>query len=178
MSKVSEALKNRKTALHRAALARKHRRLIVGHGNGYWLSRARYWGRRAKSLKRPASNGFHPAMLNGKAGNISKGAEAFIARAVKAGLVVSSTTGGGHATSSWHYARNNWDNIGHAVDVYGPWNKMVAFQRQEAKHPSRYKELFGPDNSANVKNGSRISMAEGTALENLHDTHVHGALVR
>ena len=178
MSKVSEALKNRRTALHRAALARKHKRTVAGHGNGYWLSRARYWGRRAKSLKRADASGFHTSMLNGKPGNISSGAKDFIVRAHKAGLLTSSTTTGGHATSSWHYARNNPDGKGHAVDVYGPWNKMVKFQRQEAKHPSRYKELFGPDNTANVKNGSRISLAEGSALENLHDTHVHGALVR
>lgn len=178
MSKITEAIKHRRTALHRAALTRKTNRAVGGHGNGYWLARARYWGRRAKSLKRADSTGYHPSQLNGRPGNISRATKSFIGRAHKAGLLVSSTTGGTHASSSFHYPRNNYDGKGHAVDVYGPWNKMVKFQRAEAQHPARYHELFGPDNGACVKNQRRISLAEGTALENLHDSHVHGALIR
>ena len=178
MSKISQALKNRKTALHRAALARNRKRPVAGHGNGYWLARARYWGRRARSLKRAEQSGFHPAMLSGRPSNISRGAKEFVARAHRAGLLVSSTTSGGHAPSSYHYARNNSDGLGHAVDVYGPWDKMVRFQKAEARYPARFKELFGPDNNYNLKNGVRMSLPEGSALENLHDTHVHGALVR
>lgn len=121
---------------------------------------------------------FHRWMLNGHAGNVTPACKRFIVRATRAGLVVTSTTGGAHAATSYHYS-------GRAVDVGLPGpligtakgkRRMVRFQRAEARHPSRFLELFGPANSLCVKNGRRLSLAEGTALEDLHDTHVHGAL--
>jgi hypothetical protein len=51
----------------------------------------------------------------------------------------------------------------------------VRFQRKKARKPGRYRELFGPDNAANVKNGVRIALSEGTPLEGAHDNHFHGA---
>jgi hypothetical protein len=43
------------------------------------------------------------------------------------------------------------------------------------KGSGQYYELFGPINSQWLKFGSVISGAEGSALEQLHDTHTHGA---
>jgi hypothetical protein len=54
---------------------------------------------------------------------------------------------------------------------------MIAFQQAEsARRAGDYLELFGPDNAVQVRNGQRFAFSEGEALENLHDTHVHGAL--
>lgn len=124
---------------------------------------------------------FHRWMLNGHPGNVTPACQRFIVRATRAGLVVTSTTGGSHARTSFHFSKP----LGRAVDVGLPATlvgtekgkrRMVRFQRAEARHPSRFFELFGPANSLCVKNGQRISLTEGSALENLHDTHVHGAL--
>jgi hypothetical protein len=116
-------------------------------------------------------------MLNGHGGDVTPAVKKTIVRAVRAGLVVTSTTGGHHAPGSYHYSRP-----GRAVDVGLPASlvgtaegrrRMVTFQRKEARHAERYDELFGPDNDGCVKNGVRISLGEGTPLENLHDSHVH-----
>lgn len=105
----------------------------------------------------------------GKSSNVSRATKRCIARAVYAGLYVTSTTGGQHASGSWHYARK-------AVDVAGTWDRMVEFQRAELRRGAgKYNELFGPDNAACVKNGSRVTLGEGTGLEDQHDTHVHAA---
>jgi hypothetical protein len=112
--------------------------------------------------------------FNGHPTNVSADVKRVIVRANRAGLYVTSTTDGGHASTSYHYS-------GRAVDVAAPMTSagialMVKFQRELASSPGSYLEVFGPDNSACVKNGTRISLAEGTALENQHDNHVHVAL--
>jgi hypothetical protein len=128
-------------------------------------------GRRRLALR------FHPRMLNGHPGNVTPAVKKMIVRAVRAGLVVTSTTDGRHAKNSHHY-------VGQAVDLGLPGalvgtergrRRMVGFQRREARNAGRFLELFGPDNAANVKNGAPYALAEGTALESNHDTHVHGA---
>jgi hypothetical protein len=53
---------------------------------------------------------------------------------------------------------------------------MVGLQRRLASRPHGFAEVFGPDNAACVKNGVRITLAEGTELENAHDNHVHVAI--
>lgn len=120
---------------------------------------------------------FRPSMLNGNPGNISRACKRFVVRGVNAGLVVTSTTGGKHAPTSYHYS-------GRAVDLGLPprligtdvgRRRLVRFQRREAKRLGRYRELFGPDNGANVKNQVRFWLREGAPLETLHDNHVHGA---
>jgi hypothetical protein len=139
------------------------------HGHkAYRLRRAYLRLKRKVFKKRPVVQEFRPWMLNGRPGNVSDAVKRLIVRAVQAGLVVTSTTGGRHTSTSFHYK-------GQAVDLAGPRDKMVAFQRKEAKMTDRYWELFGPDNYANVKNGRRISLGEGTFLENQHDNHVHAA---
>lgn len=118
---------------------------------------------------------FRRAMLNGRPGDISFACKRFIVRATNAGLEVTSTTGGRHTSTSYHYPRRFLGAKGRAVDVAGPWHKMVDFQLKEAARPTRYSELLGPANRFNVKNGRRTVLGEGTPLEELHDTHVHGA---
>ena len=110
-----------------------------------------------------------PRFLNGRAGNVNRATRLFIMRAYRAGLRVTSTTGGRHAVTSFHYS-------GRAADVAGPPAAMVRFQRREhSRRGRRYLELFGPDNRACRKNGRPVRLAEGAPLEKLHDTHVHGA---
>lgn len=153
------------------SLERKSRRTILAIRSKVRASRAklRYWRR----LLRRKQATFQPWMLNGRSGDITSPAKQFIVRAVNAGLYVTSTTGGRHAPTSYHYDRP----LGRAIDVAGPWDKMVAFQRAEsASRAGEYLELFGPDNGVQVKNGQRFAFSEGEPLENLHDTHVHGAL--
>lgn len=99
-----------------------------------------------------------------------------IMRAVASGLIVTSTTGDRHAPTSWHYKRRAVDFGNRAPGTGQARQRMVAFQRSEARHPHRFRELFGPANDANVKNGQRITLAEGTPLEDQHDNHVHVAV--
>jgi hypothetical protein len=131
---------------------------------------------------------FQPWMLNGHPGNISDECKRAIVRGVRAGLVVTATTDGDHSGTSLHYPRNTTSGLGEAVDfgvkpqdVGDP--KAVArrerFQRAEfARGPSNYRELFGPSNLHNAKNGVHINLAEGTALETAHDNHVHESPLR
>lgn len=135
-----------------------------------------YWTRAL--LRAKARRGqWDPRMLNGCAGNVTAGVKRFIMRGVAAGLITTSTTGGRHATGSFHYGDpGRAADLGHRrPGTEAARTALVRFQRAEARHPERYRELFGPDNAACVKNGVRISLGEGTPLEELHDNHVHGA---
>lgn len=137
-------------------------------------ARRAYWMR--AYLRNKAKRGiWDPRMLNGHPGNVTAEVKLAIMRGVAAGLVVTSTTDGRHARTSLHY-------VGKAVDLgLVSWevgtrkgrDKLVSFQRSEARHPERLAELFGPANRLNVKNGNPLTLAEGSALEDLHDNHVH-----
>ena len=111
--------------------------------------------------------------FNGHATNVTDLIKEVIVAANKAGLFVTSTTGGGHAATSHHFPQNNADGLGHAVDLAGTLDEMIAFQKKAAKQFPRALELFGPANSPWIKNGQVTSGAEGTDLENQHDNHVH-----
>lgn len=92
--------------------------------------------------------------------------------ALAEGLVVTSTTGGTHTATSYHYQ-------GRAVDLgSGSVAQMERAQKAIVRKVgvSNLTELFGPANTPWVKNGVGISGAEGSALENLHDNHVHVAV--
>lgn len=119
-------------------------------------------------------------MLNGHP-DVNHATRLFIMRAVAAGLEVTATQDGQHASISYHYS-------GRAADVGGRtrrlgllrMRKMRRFQRREfhSSNRRRYLELFGPSNSHCVKNGTAMTLAEHSALEDLHDNHVHGACSR
>lgn len=135
----------------------------------YWLraylrakARARIWDAR---------------MLNGHPGNVTAAVKREIMRGVAAGLMVTSTTGGQHAKTSHHYTGRAVDLglLPRQVGTRRGRELMVRHQRACARHPERYLEVFGPDNRACVKNRQRITLAEGTPLEQNHDDHVHVA---
>jgi GH25 family lysozyme M1 (1,4-beta-N-acetylmuramidase) len=109
---------------------------------------------------------------------------AYITRAYAAGLVPTSTTGGSHSPNSFHFqrigGRGRAADIGLRSDLIGTskgLDRMRKFQAREfASRESRHPvELIGPDNDLCVLNGVVSPLGEGTALEEMHDNHVHGA---
>jgi hypothetical protein len=120
---------------------------------------------------------FHTWMLNGHPGNVTPAVKRFIRRGVNHGLVCTATTDGVHAAHSFHKSGQAGD-MGLVASLVGTAEgrrRMVSFQAHEAANPTRFNELFGPENSACVKDGRHLTLVEGTALENQHDNHVHGA---
>lgn len=120
---------------------------------------------------------FRKRMLRGHPGDITREVRRVIVHGLEHGLIVTSTTDGGHAPTSFHFTKP-----GRAVDLGNevPGTpaaraRMVAFQRFLLNKfgPGAFLELFGPENSLAVKNGVQFTLPEGSALENLHDTHVH-----
>lgn len=89
------------------------------------------------------------------------------------GCYVTSTNGGVHTPTSYHY-RNEAVDIGASTT-----DQKIKFQHDiyDRFGAGMFAELFGPDNSPWVKNGSTYSEGEGTPLETLHDTHVHFAVI-
>jgi lysozyme len=123
---------------------------------------------------------FKRSMLNGHPGNVTRAVRRVIIRGVNQGLVVTSTTDGGHSRTSWHFTKPggavDFGLPAHLIGTDAGRALMVAFQGWLlAQGASNYHELFGPDNALNVKNGVKITLPDGSALENQHDNHVHVA---
>lgn len=120
------------------------------------------------------------ASFNGHPTNVTWKIRRVVGRANRAGLYVTSTTGGVHATYSYHRpVFGPRRNKGRAVDVAGPRSKMVAFQVSELKRFRRFRrhvEIIGPDNRAIVLRGQETDLSEGSGLEQQHDNHVHIAI--
>ena len=119
--------------------------------------------RRALRERRVDWNG-HPALSNRKLKQAAR-------IGARYGLVVTSTTDGTHAVGSYHYS-------GRGLDIAsGSSRQMVSAQRAILRElgAASLLEVFGPDNASCVKNGAVITLAEGSALENQHDNHVHVA---
>lgn len=98
----------------------------------------------------------------------------------KEGLYVTSTYegypgDGVHATSSYHYLQNQPDGKARCWDAAsGSRGRMVKAQRREATRcPAFLVEMIGPENDCEYKNGIRYTLSEGSALETMHDSHVH-----
>lgn len=162
------------------------------------VTRKRYWGKRARFFlvkvkhrkdlirqRREKKNPtFEPWMANGcDYANCNQATRDATARMVVTyGLTTTSMArtyipAGGSSTSH-HLAASVDGDVARAVDAAGPWDTMVAAQRAEYKrfrNDADKLELFGPDNALNLKYGQPLYLAEGSALENLHDTHVHSA---
>lgn len=103
----------------------------------------------------------------------------FITRGYAAGLVPTSTTGGRHAPGSYHGMHRAAD-MGVRRDVLGTptqTRRLRKFQQAEWNRRNRTEpiELIGPVNNLIVLRSSDTALAEGSALENQHDDHVHGA---
>lgn len=124
--------------------------------------------------------------FNGRPTNVTWQIRRVITRANRANLVVTSTTGGKHATFSYHRPVFGLRrNRGRAVDLApkpgtrDPRGTMVAFQKAELRRFRRFrrhKEILGPDNAAIVLRQQETDLIEGTDLEQNHDTHVHIAI--
>jgi hypothetical protein len=110
------------------------------------------------------------SLLDGKPGNVAPEVVGLAVLAHRFNCYVTATTNGVHAINSWH-------KRGRALDAGANSRPpKVAFQRHLYTHfASELYELFGPENGACVKNGRRIALPEGTALENQHDNHTHAA---
>jgi hypothetical protein len=118
------------------------------------------------------------ALLNGHRPPKPAAFGAIILEAHRRGLVVTSTNDGQHAATSYHYKDRAVDFglPGPLIGTTRGTAMMVGLQRRLAGRPHGFAEIFGPDNAACVKNGARITLAEGTELENAHDNHVHVAI--
>ncbi|HEY1276119.1 MAG TPA: glycoside hydrolase family 25 protein [Thermoleophilaceae bacterium] len=103
----------------------------------------------------------------------------YITRGYARGLVPTSTTNGGHASGSLHFQGRAAD-MGLRTPLIGTekgLRRMERFQRAEfgRRLQTRAVELIGPINDLVVLRGLVQPLAEGAALENQHDNHVHGA---
>ena len=122
------------------------------------LKRARFWmvkkvfvrKRYKRAVRRHRDRpddpvGFETWMLNGHSGNISDGTKAVVAYAVVAkGATVTDTYDYCcHASSSYHYPRNNPDAKGHAVDLVPATCDLMTSIRDRFG-AGYFKELFGP----------------------------------
>lgn len=142
----------------------------------WWMKRKTVLRRKLKAAKRKAIPSYEPWMANGYNDQVTPAVKAFVARGVvKYDLYVTSMrrthVPPGGSSTSYHMAYP-----GKAADLAGA--KMAQFQLSEwerNKGKSTCLELFGPDNNACLKHGVSMSMPEGSALETLHDSHVHGA---
>jgi hypothetical protein len=88
------------------------------------------------------------------------------------GLTVTSTTGGQHATHSYHYQ-------GRAVDLGGPPARMAAAANYALAHPGLFTEMFytGPGHPNYFISGGKVlpHVAARPDLYLEHENHVHWA---
>jgi len=129
---------------------------------------------------------------NGQPWNVNRRVKATVKRARKYGLVPTSTTNGAHSRGSWHYIVPGRNTAGAAVDLgfeaddlrrlgqAERTERLSRFQRAEYARARRYGfrgylELIGPVNGLVILGGRPAGLAEGTALEQAHDDHVHVA---
>lgn len=123
---------------------------------------------------------FRKSMLRGHPGDITLPVKRVIVRAHNAGLVVTSTTDGGHAKTSFHFTKPKGRAVDvgvfdHLVGTPEQRDRLVDFQRALIRRfgCSAFLELFGPDNRLNCKNQRPLTLDEGSALETAHDNHDH-----
>jgi hypothetical protein len=147
----------------------------------WWIKRHTVYRRKYKKAKRKYKKSknkntghWQSWMANGRNDYVVPAVKDFLARGVLGyGLYVTSMrrtyVPPGGSSTSYHLQ-------GKAGDIAG--SRMADFQRSEYSRNlgnGNCLELFGPDNAKNLKYGRSLYLAEGTGLENLHDTHVHGA---
>lgn len=88
------------------------------------------------------------------------------------GLTITSTTGGKHATHSYHYQQR-------AVDLGGPPSRMAAAANYALQHPGQFTEMFytGPGHPDFFISGGKVmplsQLDKGLYAE--HTNHVHWA---
>lgn len=172
------------------ALRAEHRRLLrkrrraIERENFSWAARLGIKARRARqkilSVHKRRVGTFRPSMLDGHPGNIADQVKRFIALAYLwadengAVCTVTSTTGGSHSTSSWHYILLGRNELGFAVDlIFATVEQMEEFQHWVVERTGDgagdWLELFGPAGFY-VKNGVRY---QGHFPD--HGDHLHAA---
>lgn len=144
----------------------------------WWVKRNTVFRRRYRKAKKEHKKEggqpkFEPWMANGYNWQDSNQAvRDFVARAV--------VIDGNYTTSM---ARNyvppggsqtSFHLSGKAADV-GPSLKTQYREYELNKGNPKCLELFGPDNYKNLKYGNTITLAAGSGIELLHNTHNHGA---
>lgn len=135
--------------------------------------RVRAWAQKHES--------FQPYMANGKPyEKLTPEAKHGIYLDFKEGLYVTSTyegfSGDGvHTPTSYHYITNQPEEKGRCWDAGSTKLSVMegCQRRQTGQFPSYLTEQFGPINDLAYKNGIRETLPEGSALETLHDNHVH-----
>lgn len=172
----------------RARLERKRRKREFWRDRYVWAhERHTHWGlvlkHRRDRLRRwiQQHEGFQPYMANGNPfGLLTDEAKYAIYLDFRDGNYVTSTYegfpgDGVHSTTSGHYLQNQPDGRGRCWDCgAGTRGPMVKAQLREARRcPSFLIEMFGPDNTANFKNGVEFTLGEGEPLETMHDNHKH-----
>lgn len=92
------------------------------------------------------------------------------------GLVVTSTTDGNHASTSYHYRRRAEDlGVRRVIPVLSK-RKLKKAQVRILDHfgASYFTEFFGPINNLCARNGERTSISGALATQ--HDNHLHVAI--
>jgi hypothetical protein len=152
----------------------------------WWVAKRTIYHGRLKRARKHAQDGKQPKyekwMANGCDDRVVQGVKDYVARAVVLYDCVCTSLARtfvppGGSTTSYHLLSIN--NPAKAGDIAGP--RMAQFQHDEFKRDvgkSNCLELFGPINDEWVKNGQRTGGGEGTPLEQLHDTHCHGAFAQ
>ncbi len=126
---------------------------------------------------------FDPRMFHYYSGipeNVVEHAKRAVRRAYAAGLVVTATRNGTHSKTSLHSSGRATDFglIESEIGTEQGRRRLVNFQHAEylewaAGHRPNLQELIGPDNTLIVLRGKRVTLPEGSPLENQHDNHVH-----
>jgi hypothetical protein len=130
--------------------------------------------------------------FDGHPSHVTRRIRRVIRRAHRHGLVVTATTDGAHAPSSWHLIIPGRNRRGRAVDLgfsrhdlatlpgHTRRRILIDFQSAEYQRAKRYGwrtylELLGPKDGLCILQGRPVGLVNGTALENAHDNHVHVA---
>lgn len=87
-------------------------------------------------------------------------------------VYITSTNGGTHTPTSYHYRNQAVDIGSDSADEKARCQRALLVEFG----PLYFAELFGPDNGYFVKNGSQYVATEGEFNENLHDDHIHMAI--
>lgn len=161
-----------------SALLRRLRRRVM---DARTRERRAYWLRAYLRAKAKAGT-WDDRMLIGPDGRRhtcpNLATRAFIRRGVAAGLIVTSTNDGGHSATSMHDDDRAADLGNRRPGTAMARARMARFQRAEYQRALRGQthpvELLGPVNDRCILRGRPATLGEGAALEDMHDTHVHG----
>lgn len=171
-----EAIKGEREKIKALRKERQHaneRVRILAQQIKWWVKRRTILRKKIKRAKARREPKFEPWMANGhEYWNLTPRAQKLLAIAVvHYGLVCTSITRN-WGTGSFHerVPTRGFDCAGKRMTEF---QRDLYFEEIKGIEVEDILELFGPDNFACVDNGVRMTMAEGSGLETLHDNHVH-----